>query len=220
MVTEAAVEYSDDGNVAFYDGYKFNRDKKTGYFLSTRKTDLGRQERLHAYVWRKHNGKPEQGYQVHHIDGDKNNNEIENLICVSGSIHSNYHANQYAAGHKREMLDNLDRNARPKAAEWHRSEAGREWHRLHGIKTMENRKLLDFVCEQCGKPFQSKKAGSRFCCNACKSQWRRDAGIDNVIRVCAICGDKFTTNKYSKAQTCSSLCSRKLLCGYKQGKGA
>lgn len=31
------------------------------------------------------------GYDIHHIDFDRNNNDIENLIVLPHSLHSNYH---------------------------------------------------------------------------------------------------------------------------------
>lgn len=34
-----------------YNGYRFVKDKKTGYYLSTKKID-GKRERLHRYVYR------------------------------------------------------------------------------------------------------------------------------------------------------------------------
>lgn len=46
------VEYSQDGKTAYFDGYKFRRDAKTGYYLATKPTYQGKRERLHCYVWR------------------------------------------------------------------------------------------------------------------------------------------------------------------------
>ncbi len=47
-------------------------------------------------VWIKHFGeipKDEQGrsFEIHHLDGDKNNNSIENLICISIEEHYKIH---------------------------------------------------------------------------------------------------------------------------------
>lgn len=35
------VTYNDDKTVAYFDGFKFRRDAKTGYFLSTKVTNQG-----------------------------------------------------------------------------------------------------------------------------------------------------------------------------------
>ena len=49
-------------------------------------------ESLHRKIWESHYGKkiPE-GYDIHHIDGNKTNNEIWNLQCVEHGKHSQYH---------------------------------------------------------------------------------------------------------------------------------
>ena len=41
----------------------------------------------HVLVWEQHNGPIPEGYQIHHIDGDKSNNSIENLQLVSALDH-------------------------------------------------------------------------------------------------------------------------------------
>ena len=45
------ITYKD--GYAYVDGYKFRKDSKTGYYLSSKKID-GRRPRLHVYVWEKH----------------------------------------------------------------------------------------------------------------------------------------------------------------------
>lgn len=47
----------------------------------------------HRYVWEKHNGKIPEDYFIHHINGDKQDNRIENLMCVSRKEHGKIHAN-------------------------------------------------------------------------------------------------------------------------------
>jgi hypothetical protein len=60
----------------------------------------------HRWVWIKHNGEipiDENGqtYEIHHIDRDKNNNSIENLLCVSKREHAQLHfdVGEYAAAY-------------------------------------------------------------------------------------------------------------------------
>ena len=47
--------------------------------------------RLHRAVWEKYNGKVPDGYHVHHIDGDRSNNNIENLALMEGHDHLSEH---------------------------------------------------------------------------------------------------------------------------------
>ena len=45
-------------------------------------------------IWERHNGKIPQGFEIHHIDGNRNNNNISNLLCVSLEEHYNIHYKQ------------------------------------------------------------------------------------------------------------------------------
>lgn len=50
-------------------------------------------EYVHRRVAEKRWGKLSQGLQVHHIDGDKLNNRVENLAIVHPKVHGRLHAN-------------------------------------------------------------------------------------------------------------------------------
>lgn len=201
------VTYSEDRKTAFFDGYKFRRDSRTGYYLSTRKTTSGKRERLHCYVWRYFNGQIKEGYHVHHKDEDRGNNRVENLICTRGKTHSSYHLLKYSTNHPDRMAENLSKNARPKASAWHGSVAGREWHSTQGKRTAARMKEKEFICENCGKPFWKKPFGKNlFCSNKCKAAYRRRMGLDDETRRCGCCGKEFRANKYANKRYCSKEC--------------
>jgi len=44
--------------------------------------------REHTYVWEQAHGRLEPGFVIHHIDGDKTNNKLENLIAIPKKNHS------------------------------------------------------------------------------------------------------------------------------------
>lgn len=202
------VEYSEDKRMAFFDGYKFRRDAKTGYYLSTKPTDIGHRERLHCYVWRHFNGPIKTDYHVHHADADKGHNDIENLRCIPGRLHRKHHSSQRAALEYDALLENLIKNAVPKAAEWHKSPAGRAWHKENNKFSYE---IVEKTCEYCGKPYKTVWHGNnKFCGNNCRAAARRKSGVDNETRICAICGGEFTTNKYTNTRCCSQRCSTEL----------
>jgi len=191
-----------------FDGLKFYPDKR-GYWLGHvpgAKSPI----RLHRYVWEYYNGPIPDGYDIHHIDHNPDNNEIDNLEMLSESMHSAVHSAEMSEELSERFRKNLDENARPKAVEWHKSEEGRAWHKKH---YEENSRALftskvKKVCAVCGKEYETNYSTrySRFCSNNCKAQWRRDCGLDDIEVSCRICGKKFFTNKYAQAKYCSKEC--------------
>ena len=43
--------------------------------------------RLHREIWKDNNGPIPAKYHVHHIDGNRSNNALQNLTCIPGSEH-------------------------------------------------------------------------------------------------------------------------------------
>jgi len=82
-----------------FNGEKYTR-RNTGYFGKTR----GDRALLHRDVWCFHNGQIPDGYDIHHIDEDRENNIIDNLECLPKAEHTRKyspHNNQYTKGQKR-----------------------------------------------------------------------------------------------------------------------
>lgn len=199
------VKYYENKDLAIFDGEKFRRDKKTGYYLCSKL-----RKRLHRYVYEYYNGEIPKGYDIHHKI-DKYHNDIEDLELKKKSEHRQYHKNALTEEQREWYRDNMNKVARPKAIEWHKSKKGIEWHKEHYVLYKEKfKEVKQFSCENCGKKFQSSQQQSRFCSNRCKSQWRRKNGLDNEIRICKYCGKEFSTNKYKKTVCCSKTCSNKL----------
>lgn len=196
------IEYRENGDLAIFDGHKFRRDKKTGYYLCS-----SLRKRLHRYVWEYFNGDVPDGCHIHHKDGDKTNNDLSNLELLTAHDHEVLHGTLLSDEERNQRRENVISKAMPKAKFWHGTEAGKIWHSEHAKNTMKNRKENEYICEMCHKPFVSKKVGdTKFCSNGCKSAYRRKSGIDNETRVCAWCGEHFLVNKYSKSHTCSRSC--------------
>jgi predicted nucleic acid-binding Zn ribbon protein len=205
------VKYQNDGKTAYYNGYQFIRDDKTGYYLSSTKIGT-RRKRLHVYVYECERGQAVPvGYQIHHIDGDKSHNDISNLACIPLHDHLSYHSQTYANEHKEEMTKQLE-DIRPKASQWHASAEGHEWHKKHYAKMKDALYVKrTFKCLVCGKEFESTKVDSKFCCNAHKTRYRKSLGLDNETRKCVVCGRNFSANKYQPTKTCSKECKKVLL---------
>lgn len=195
------VQYIEKTKYAYFNGYKFTRDDKTGYYLSS--VIDGKRYRLHRYIWEYYNGKIPKGYHIHHKDHNKNNNEISNLELLTKKEHSKRHAMEITEETKEKYRKNLDENARPKAIKWHKSKEGREWHKKQYEVSLAKREKVKFICEYCGKEYETyKQQKNRFCSLKCKSAYRRESGIDNIERICLKCNRPFMTNKYGKTKYC------------------
>lgn len=201
------IQYIDDGDVAVFNNLSFRKDKRTGYYLNAKT-----HKRLHVYVWEYYNGEIPKGYNIHHKDFDKSNNEIDNLVMLTSSEHKRLHSNSLTDEERKRRADNMKEKAMPKAKEWHGSEEGSEWHKKHYERMKEvlyQKKML--LCDNCGNYYFSIDHGTnRFCSNNCRSAYRRRMGIDNETRKCEWCGKEFIVNKYAKTKTCSRSCRSKL----------
>lgn len=200
-----SIEYRD--GYAYYDGHKFRKDIKSGYYLSTAKID-GNRKRLHVYVWEKFNGPVPQGYNIHHFDENKNDNQIDNLMCMTKHEHHMWHAQ-----HDREKMLPIWRNnynkARTAAAKWHKTPEGREV-TSESHKGISLKKGYVKKCKNCGKSYRAAFNRSKFCSPKCQTAYRKKMGIDDEKRTCALCDKSFTINKYSTEKCCSKECRDKL----------
>lgn len=87
-----------------YDGIKFTPSDNGYYRATSRKKHVS----LHRYKYMKEVGKIPDGYDIHHKDGNKQNNKIENLECILKSEHTkrysphhNQHVNNKTKGIKK-----------------------------------------------------------------------------------------------------------------------
>lgn len=62
-----------------------------GYYRIRRYPKEYRYKYMHRYVWELHNGPIPPGYAIHHKNGDKGDNTIENLELLSRSEHGKVH---------------------------------------------------------------------------------------------------------------------------------
>ena len=192
----------------YFNGIKFTLDEHTGYYKHI--TTF-----MHRYVWEHYNGKIPEGCEIHHKDLNRNNNDISNLECLSKSEHKKLHADLLTDEQREWRRNNLNNTARPKAIEWHKSEEGKEWHKLQYERTKDAlHRQYEKTCINCGKVFLGK-IKTKYCSNACKSAYRRKTGVDLVPAVCICCGKYFKTDKNRPSKTCSRSCANRVR--YKKG---
>lgn len=189
------------------DGIYFYKESAHGYYLGNVPIP-GRKKRypmrLHVYVWQKYNGPVPEGYHVHHIDENKDNNDISNLELLKAHDHLSHHSKDKGDWAR----ENLNKNARPKAVEWHKSEKAKDFHKAHYEEVSKEIWLAPVtkICEICGKEYTTTHAAaekSRFCSNNCKATFRRRSGADKIEFTCPQCGKTYMKFKYSKAKVCA-----------------
>jgi hypothetical protein len=155
-----------DGKYQEYKGRKFFKTKH-GYWRSTDKPYVT----MHRWVWQSEVGKIPQNHHVHHIDGNKDNNAIENLTVISPSEHAALHSRKYVEANKDKVKTHLD-TIRTKSFEWHKSAEGRKRKREVLNAFYELAPKINKVCKYCGAGIIQKGSKEKVYCgpSCCASQ--------------------------------------------------
>ncbi len=218
----------DDIFVIFND-QKFRKDKRTGYYWSVKVP----RKSLHLTIFEFHGNVRPNGYELHHIDFNKENNDILNIGCLKAKDHNKIHKEQmrkagaFGKNWNRAALD----KAREIKAEWIKTEGYKKYLKDTFFERSEKSKagwekikkempMIEHVCEVCGDSFlkylKHDKSKRNICSNRCRAQDRRDSGVDNVEKECIVCCNKFISNKNQKIKTCSTHC--RAILGYSNRK--
>lgn len=75
----------------------------------------------------------------------------------------------YTQEEKARLADNLAKNARPAASEWHKSEEGRKKH-SELMQGKNYRPLLQHICLECGEVYHGYGKKDRYCSGACEQR--------------------------------------------------
>lgn len=191
--------------VVYYRGIKFTKFDSSEYYENSR------YGYLHRFVWLCERGEIPKGCQIHHIDENKENNDISNLMLVTVSQHRHLHnPPQFSEVSKQILRDSINRN-RDKLNEYHSSEQGRRQKSETAKQCWIDGKMkkpTEYVCEVCGKSYTkySRSAEHRFC------SWQCRVLFENPEQelVCPICGKTFIKPAGKIGVTCSKSCSVKL----------
>lgn len=175
--------------------YKGNKYKRTreGYYLRT--------DRLHRRIWEDNFGAIPEGFHIHHKNGIKGDNRIENLECISEVEHHSLHFDpeiQLKAMHSKE--------SRAKAASWARSKEARSLFSGYAKKHWKERKPIERTCVICNVSFQTMNfSGTKYCSRKCRqfSGYRSSKSK----RSCEMCGKDFVSQR---GRACSRQCGANL----------
>lgn len=131
-------------------------------------------KRLHRAVWEYHNGEIPTGYHIHHKDGNKHNNNIENLEMVLAKEHNSYHMSQPENVNRSKEAIKIAQKA---ACEWHKSEKAFDFHSRLAKQNWDKRTMQTYNCSFCGKEFQTMHMygahQNHFCHPNCKAKYGR-----------------------------------------------
>lgn len=141
--------------------------------------------RLHREVWQAAHGPIPAGYHVHHINGDKGDNRLENLELLSHGEHSSRHAEEKFSPHRAKAMAN--------------SIAARQRNAGERLK-----RALE--CVICGAVYSSpSKHPTRFCSSACIERARSGA-FAGESRACEYCGARYSAVRRTQ-RYCSKRCN-------------
>lgn len=175
----------DDTHQSF-NGVTYHRHNQNGYYINMNR-------KLHRDVWSFHNGTIPPKHDVHHIDFNKNNNQIENLQLMTSSEHRSLHA----------KINAKKRSTLPPNIRWYKcSVCGKEFKAKGKAK----------YCPQCRKERDKAQAKARY--DAAKKAKEPKPPKEPRLQTCVVCGKVFelkaTQSRTKGPKTCSDECHQKL----------
>lgn len=155
-----------------FNNKKFYLSPENGYYEAKINTNNTRNTlRLHREVWEFYNGKIPENYHIHHIDGNKLNNSIENLELLSPIEHAKKHSECTAQLWQRENMKIASQKGREKCKIWHASDEGKKWHSEHQKETVK-KLIIKKICPDCGAEFTTwNNSREQKICKKCRDKY-------------------------------------------------
>lgn len=141
-----------------YKGVKFNLQQ--GYYR--------RIVQLHRQIWEDHFGKIPDDYHIHHKNGDKTDNRIENLECLHVAEHRKIHNSQKEIQYQ--VCKIGSKLSLRKKRKWDLFQQGKNIKAENSKVFWSDRGYFARLCVICGKEFQTRsvKTKNMCCSNACR----------------------------------------------------
>lgn len=159
--------------------------------------------RLHRMVWMRVNGRDvPDGFEVHHSDEDRANNQPGNLELLAAPVHRKIH------GEGKGIPVHIQDMGREAAKQWHASADGRAWHKSNYEQNVRHalHVRVTHSCGCCGKQFEGPKH-AKYCSQSCGRKHRRATGADQVIKSCEHCGVDFSSCRQDYIRFCCRSCA-------------
>lgn len=165
---------------------------------------------IHAqrWVWINHHGAIPEGMDIHHKDGNKDNNEIYNLEMLNRSEHLKRHWKQGSF--------NLEqrRSQLAEARKWLKTSQGRKKQGRDSTESWQKRRPIKTICCNCGNEFFAFFRRAKFCSDPCNYQFRRKSSPSPIKnprkktkKNCIKCGKEFLA-AMPYALYCSTRCRK------------
>ena len=212
LMSKVEREEIEFNGINFYRYPKAKQKNRRRYFeprLKYRKLGI---ESLHREIYKKFYGEIPEGFHVHHKNHDWNNNAPNNLICLSVKEHNKEHEQELKIYNDSEIHRFHLTKIREKAAEWHKSEEGKEWHSNQAKQSYKNLEEKTKECLFCHKNYNSKtiQKSDGYCSKLCRNRSIEKTKKYWQEEICVVCGNKFLNYKYQtkhRKLSCSRKCS-------------
>lgn len=147
---------------------------RRSYFMATTKP----RNYLHRDVYVDHHGTIPDGWHVHHVDHDVDNNDPGNLAAIDPIEHARHHASDHPELVRVCPQCGEEFTAFREWARWCSPRCKMSYRRAEGLVRPAPRKgawSQIRICECCGAPYGAKRPWSRFCALSCKNRAAREA---------------------------------------------
>lgn len=152
-----------DENRIRYKGIVWTKSPSSNYYWH-HFTWKGTPRALHRELYEDFVGKIPKGHHIHHIDGNPENNSINNLQCLSGPEHVKLY-----------WSDPNNKAAQEATRQKHRDVYLRPGYREKCSLAQKNRTPVKKVCRLCGESFISRANNAKWC-DDCRSHITSDKG--------------------------------------------
>lgn len=170
---------------------------------------------IHQVVYRYYCGEIPTGYEIHHKDKNKSNNDIFNLQILTKAEHQKLHNQKGNVLVRKEEITTTCANCgkifstrRRGIIKFCCKKCSDEYHYNRLKKRTLEEHGITKICEFCGKKFETRfnYTQQRFCSKECSYKARRGPRVAHH-KICAFCGKEFIVNECRKNQMyCSRDC--------------